>query len=817
MSPTDDEIRAMLAGRADRARIRPADVETVVAGARQVAAESPRRTGPLGRFGRLRPFLAGSASGAAIVLVAVVVALPLANRPATTPTPGPSATPGATSGASSPSPIDPPAPATIVTASMLQPILADRPQDLVGRTLAVEGRLHARTCDGPEDCQTATRLDGAELAVVPAGDIGPGPWDGSGVTIDGLFALMFIAERSADGLPIAQFLGTILPGPGGFTWSVGDLVAGQAREGATFAAVRGWIVRSPVHACPSSEPPNGLIGGPRFGCPTDDWLTAEAFQPLAIDGSVTGPEGGLAVPSGSYQRFALDPLATGGGGVAPREATFLTRWTAWCAELADCFIGPEHYHWIVEARLDPLPPEPPAPTTPPEPSAGRHPGGIPTAIGGEPVLVGLELQRRLAEATDATSFLAGGWFDSADLSTCSGGIGPSDPNPLGARGCPRYRIVGIPGRLYVPPERIMPDGDRPIVVRVHNHDPAAETCWPETVAACRARVVVDEVAWFGDEATAATPIGPTRAVAWLISAPIADVRHVDGADNYVDEDLFALPIACGAPFPASAFDVRGDPRLALLLVFADPAAREAFEATNEPARAHDLCRRPTTIPRPADAAWVGHENLLVLTFGDDAFDEGIAAVLATILPGDGTMRRIPLPDPALDRSVEILTNHLEARAAGPSAIGYELDFNVDPGPLNPDGDPTSDVEAGYLLDVLRRDAAGALSGRFQLVATDPTDGPAGEALELAQDEAPARGWHYRVTFPGATDPALAEEEFLVVHLPTATYRDWRVIRLAGAPYPVVPLPSSTTPSEAPGAEPSSGDVPCRPVGEPCGP
>ena len=155
------------------------------------------------------------------------------------------------------------------------------------------------------------------------------------------------------------------------------------------------------------------------------------------------------MPSGTYDEWAPEPAAFGLG-VEPREATYLVAWRAVapCGPLEDCFIGPEHYHWLMQGRLDPIPPEGAEEPSEPAIDTGYHPGGIPKSIDGEPVLVGLDTQLRLAEATDDTPFLAGG-FSWSGPTICSGGIGPRDPNPL-AEACPRYDIAGLPGRLFVP-------------------------------------------------------------------------------------------------------------------------------------------------------------------------------------------------------------------------------------------------------------------------------------------------------------------------------------------------------------------------------
>jgi hypothetical protein len=75
---------------------------------------------------------------------------------------------------------------------------------------------------------------------------------------------------------------------------------------------------------------------------------------------------------------------------------------------------------------------------------------------------------------------------------------------------------------------------------------------------------------------------------------------------------------------------------------------------------------------------------------------------------------------------------------------------------------------------------------------------------------------YRVDYPDSTDPALASETFVVIHDPASTFRDWTLVRIDGAPYPEVLVPSEPpVPSRSPNpANDGSGGTPCGPT--PCG-
>jgi hypothetical protein len=808
MSPTDDDIRAMLAARADRAIVGATPADALLAAARERAVADPRTR--RGRFGVVRPMpmLAGGVASLAVLAIAVVlVAVPLTSRPpaSAVPSGGPSMAVASSGPPASPA-ANPSPDVRILTTRELADLIASRGADLAGLTIAVRGEIvdPLPGCRGGAYCPPAA-LAGTAIAVRPVGDIGPGPWDGSG-SKSGFFALRLTSGAGGAAGPIAaEYLGDIRPAKDGLAWSVADLVAGKAREETGFVAVRGWLVRTPLHSCPS-------IQRPAFGCPSDDFITPDRFQPLHADGSSSGPSDGLYLPSGTYGEWAPEPTSFGLG-VEPREATYLMAWTAvapWCAPNADCYVGPESFHWLIRGRLDPIPSDASKPE--PTPDVGYYPGGIPRSVDGEPVLVGLDTQKRLAEATDDTSFLAGG-FASYGPALCSGGLGQRDPNPL-AQGCPRYQIAGLPGQLYGDLEV----GDVPLVVRVHAHDREAEACLPETIDYCRARVRIEGVVWSGDEATTAAPIGPGDAIGRVLAIAFREDREVaDGSIFSVDEPRFVMPISCPTPWPTLAYSIRGDPRLGLLAVFPHEKARAAFQ-TSIASPADGPCSG-SPIDRGNPPRWIGQDNILVLAYADDPIAAEIAAQLASV---DGTPRNtIPLPDASIDRSAETLLDYLDSRAAGPNAQGDAPSLTFGPVPANADGNPAIDLDAGWAQDVLRRFEAGALDGDVELVTELPSTAQLGEAasvINAAGATGTLRSWLYRVTYSESTDPRLASETFAVFQNSDSTYRDWGIVRVDGEPFPVVPIPPRVEvplPSEVEPINDGSSDRPCLPAGQEC--
>lgn len=818
--PTDDAIRAMLETRADRLGPASPGVDALVAEAIKWQDDSLSVAGPSRPRVAYRLALA-TTSLAAVLVFAAIVAIPIANRPPA------SVVPSGTAGESSPTTAaspGSPAPSarpeiSILTPAQVGELARNRAAALNQTIVAVRGRLEldpSVPCARGSICaNTLLAESGDGFHLRPVGDIGRGPWDGSGPK-SGVFVVRFTADTEG-GRPIIYLLGDLTTPGDRLGWTVAELLAGAAHREGAWVAVTGWLVRTPFRPCPSrltpSSPPGAqLPTRPDLDCPDADDLTDGPYQPLQPDGSTIGTSTSIRLPTGTYATWAPDPAAYGRDsvGVQPRQATWLLQLVDYgCGPLADCAGGT--LLWRMAGRFDPIPgvtaPATPPPSVP-EVSGGTYPGGIPRSVGGEAVSIGLESRQRIANATDDGSFLVAGWFDWHVSNMCTGGIGPSDPNPLGARGCSDHEIDGVPGRLYFG-DLAMPQVDGPIVIRVHTHDPAAETCW--NPAACRQMVVVEEVVWSGDSTTVSAPIGPGEAISRLLSVAFADNRpQGDKTIYYVDEDIFTQPIACPAPWPTLLFAVHGEPRLGLLAVFPDGVSRASFQAAVDPSAAGSCLA--DAFDRPiGPARWIGRDNLLVLAFGDDAT---IAAIDASFgLPiGDSRKKTIALPGAGLDLSRETLIDYLTARQLGETdhAAGSRLIM------LQPDD--RIDVYGSWEADSLRRNAANALEGTLTLVSADPTEADLGAELWRKVTSA-TNLWLYRVDYPSATDSALASETFLVIQDAKSTFKDWQLLRVAGAAYPVVamPLPVALPPGVSwfPGTG-GDGDTPCLPAGHECG-
>jgi hypothetical protein len=329
---TDEELRDMLMARAGRAVV--ADPND----ARAFAIAHPRRA--VGRWRAITAIASAATVAIAVLLGGVATGILPSGKPVTTSAVHASA--GATAG-SAPSESFRPGltRARTVSADELAVALRRGPDALAGRVVIVAGRLlrRAERClanADPLECP-ATVLEGIDATVRPVGDIGPGPW-ADGKPMAGKFALRVVHPTSPVRL---DYLGATTAQPAGDAWRPSALDALAPPAGPALYLVHGWIVQTPPHPCPSvfqSPSDRGLT----YGCPAlaDTYVTDAPFQPLQPDGSVRGPTSSLFVQDG-----------TGDG--TPTEGDFLLQRIAIapCGPTADCYVGPENWHWRIVDRV----------------------------------------------------------------------------------------------------------------------------------------------------------------------------------------------------------------------------------------------------------------------------------------------------------------------------------------------------------------------------------------------------------------------------------------------------------------------------------
>ena len=371
MELSDAAIRSMLAARADRTGRYRFDPATIVAAA-----------GPQGSTHRPDASFIGwvsiAASGlAAVLVIAALVGSSLLAKPGASQAPIGSGSTISTSGSPSPAVNPSPTPPTesirILSAAEAGDLIRSDSATHAGTLMVVNGSLIpgetvvTHCASGP--CGSTLLADaGGGFVVRPVDDFGPGPWSASGPGhLSGTFVLRLTATIDND-LRIVEFVGVLTTPPtGGPAWFVQDLLEGAAHTDGAYAAVDGWLVRDPLHPC-ASDPRNPVVA---YGCPSDDWLSEEEFQPLQENGQSLGPPAAIDLSSGSYDRWAPDPGAAGpdGRGVEPRHAIYLLRLVSdGCRPGADCL--PPAPRWRIVGRFDELPgPVEPAPSTGPS-SAG---------------------------------------------------------------------------------------------------------------------------------------------------------------------------------------------------------------------------------------------------------------------------------------------------------------------------------------------------------------------------------------------------------------------------------------------------------------
>jgi hypothetical protein len=367
--PSDDAIRAMLTERAGRLTTQPLDVTGAF-------AEALRGSRQERRVWRLWPALTGGASLAALVAVALVAVI-LPSRVPTASSP-PSAGPSVVSPASA-APLATP---VVLSPGQLLEAVSASADGLVGRLVPLRGALASviHSCPprpvGASPCNGLTPYisdvtGGIRVRVTDAVIHGS---ESAGSPESQIWIVRVTNGREADGL-VVELIGGLKQGPdGGLTFTVAQLLANhdESRVG-SLVAVDGWLVRTPLHSCPSIS-----SSGARYGCPSDVYLTDTEFQPLRADGSSLGPTAGIDLPADAYEQWAPEPAPFSTGGVVPQRAVYLLR-----AMPTTCPVGTACQSFRqaeVLGRLDPLSDQ----VSSPEPSDAQTVAEIIAASANEP-------------------------------------------------------------------------------------------------------------------------------------------------------------------------------------------------------------------------------------------------------------------------------------------------------------------------------------------------------------------------------------------------------------------------------------------------
>ncbi len=203
----------------------------------------------------------------------------------------------------------------------------------------------------------------------------------------------------------------------------------------------------------------------------------------------------------------------------------------------------------------------------------RYDDGIPRTWQGQPVLRGQAALDFAKAATDAMPFLVAFWAGPPNLTNCIAQPQFDDPcrgmSDIGDE--PGIPSDSLGSALHMqqaanPPGHVAPG---PMIVRVHTHDPRAQTCITDERASCQAVMVVDDTLWTGDQATAPHPTTVSQAI-----AVFGGVSALPFPNNNFVGDLPGVPQVL---FPGSGPNFEGaaavfPSREALAQAFPDVAA-----------------------------------------------------------------------------------------------------------------------------------------------------------------------------------------------------------------------------------------------------
>lgn len=431
----------------------------------------------------------------------------------------------------------------------------------------------------------------------------------------------------------------------------------------------------------------------------------------------------------------------------------------------------------------------------PSPALGtRYPGGIPTSLNGEPVYLGLGAVLHADATTNASPFLVGGWFGDGSRNICTGGspgLGTPDPT-LFRSGCGTAVGGDSPSgaNSWPGPQGTMawnghslPGGVGPSIVRVHTHDPLAAQCSSATRGSCEATLVVDDVLWTGDSLTAASPVSVIEAVNSLDGLPVQEKLPVPGGSLVIERHVFPTvrQQPCPPPWPTEVFDLHGDPRFGLLVVFPDVAARTSAQPLLD-STAND-CPTDPRIIRPATRVWVAEANVLVLVYGSDVAAATKAALSTATNPAGAQASVLGFPVASVDESYRVLADFLSARESG-SLEKYPSFLPTVQPPASKNPAASSTGYDAYVADAKRRYAANALG--FSIgPANMPAEVDVGAAAwdVLANEAVAGTARLFEVDHAGSTVPALRHETYVAYELKHPDVDSWALLLVAAEVWP----------------------------------
>jgi hypothetical protein len=329
----------------------------------------------------------------------------------------------------------------------------------------------------------------------------------------------------------------------------------------------------------------------------------------------------------------------------------------------------------------------------------------------------------------------------------------------------------------------LPGGVGPSIVRVHTHDPLAAQCSAATRGSCEATLVVDDVLWTGDALTAASPVSVMEAVNSLDALPVQERLPIPGGSLVIERHVFPTvrQQPCPPPWPTEVFDLHGDPRFGLLVVFPDVAARTAAQPLLDSAGSE--CPTDPRVIRPAPRVWVADANVLVLVYGSDVAAATKAALSTATNPAGAQTAILGFPVASVDESYRVLADFLSARESG-SLEKYPSFLPTVQPPASKNAVASSTGYDAYVADAKRRYASNALS--FSIgPAIMPAEVDVGAAAwdVLATEAVAGTARLFEVDHAGSTAPALRHETYVAYELKHPDVDSWVLLLVAAEAWP----------------------------------